>query len=142
MYSSHVLFTFAPSFLVLRHVGICSSWEVDPKAIQSFSSQEFFFLKAIWSLSSQGELFPFSLRKLFPRGTWLGLPLSFFLPTKSFFFLGPSSLKKLPIGYFVAFIPFIHGRKRKFGKMIEPHTLWVKGEILTIISLFFLGNIV
>lgn len=101
------MFTFASSFLVLQHLGICSLWEVDrQRTFSPFLLKISFFLRAIQSLSSQGKLFPFSPRKLFPRGTCLGLPF-FFFPAKSIFFLRASSLKKLPIGYFVAFMPFM-----------------------------------
>jgi hypothetical protein len=59
----------------------------------------------------------------------VGATILFFFPHKKPFFLWASSLKKLPIGYFVAFMPFMFSslssmeEKKTFGKRIEPHTL-------------------
>jgi ABC-type Na+ efflux pump permease subunit len=56
----------------------------------------------------------------------VGATICFFLPAKSLFFLGASSLNKLPIGYFVAFIPFMFSsllsmeEKEHLGKGLNP----------------------
>jgi hypothetical protein len=63
----------------------------------------------------------------------VGLPFCFFLPAKSLFFFGAFSLKKLPMSYFVAFMPFMFSslssmeEKKHLGKGLNPIPL-VEGE--------------